>query len=216
MRDMTLEIQLSQLRRSLQGSSQADRLWFDRLTEETLRNLRLEAGTAAAQCHPVTLKPIIHQVVDNFQRALSDSSFQVTLAPDLPFAIGNESRLELALVNLIDMVLLPGAPDRPVRISAQADDSFVVVAVEGPGPANTAEEYQKHCYAMHPSDVQRMLSENGFSWCTMPQIKWYIASRLIQVQGGQVWIDNRSETSIRFHFSLPRIEDQHVAQALVD
>jgi len=216
LQDNTLEIQLSQLRRRMQNSSQSDRLWFDRLTEETLHNLQLETGTTATQCHPVTLRPIIHQVVKNFQRALSGSSFQVTLAPDLPFAIGNESRLELALVNLIDIVLLPGASERPVRISAQADDGLVVVAVEGPGPANTAEEYQKLCYAMHSADDQNTLSENGFSWCTMPQIKWYIASRLIQAQGGQIWIENRSETDIRFHFSLPIIEEQHVAQALVD
>jgi PAS domain S-box-containing protein len=216
MRDMTPEIQLSQLRRKMQPISQSDQLRFDRLSEETLHTLHREIDTTAAQCHPVTLKPIIKQVVKNFQKAIPNSSFQVTLAPDLPFAVGNESRIELALVNLIDIALLLDAPEGPVRISAKAKDNFVVVAVAGPGPADPTEEYRQVFYAQHSADEPNTLIGNRFPWCTMPQIKWYIASELIQAQGGQVWIENRSGTSIRFHFSLPRIEEQDVAQALVN
>jgi PAS domain S-box-containing protein len=215
-RDMTPEIQLSQLRRRMQSIAESDRLRFDRLSEETLQSLHLDKNTTTTQCHPITLKPIIKQVVKNFQKAVPDSSFQVTLAPDLPFAIGNESRIELALVNLIDIALLLDAPEGPVGISAKAKDNFVVVAVAGPSPTKPAEEYRQMLYAMHPADDPNTPSGNRFSWCTMPQIKWYIASELIQAQGGQVWIENRSGTSIRFHFSLPRIEEQDVAQALVN
>jgi K+-sensing histidine kinase KdpD len=213
---MTLEIQLSQLRRKMKSISQSDRLRFDRLSEETLNSLHLRTDTTAAQCHPVTLKPIIKQVVKNFQKTVPDSSFQVALAPDLPFAIGNASRIELALVNLIDIALLLDAPEGPIRISAHDKDNSVIVAVAGPAPTDPAEEYRQELFAKHSADEQHTPSGNRLSRCTLPQIKWYIASELIQAQGGQVWIENRSGTGIGFHFSLPGMEKQDVAQALVN
>jgi PAS domain S-box-containing protein len=82
--------------------------------------------------HPVTLKPVIDQLVRNFQEVVADRSFQVRLAGDLPFVMGDERKIELALASLIDDALARGDPGQPIVIAADATDDRVVVAVEVP------------------------------------------------------------------------------------
>jgi PAS domain S-box-containing protein len=133
---------------------------LDQLTEEMLDILHLEASTTQRHCHPVTLKPIIDQVVRNFQGAVSDRSFQVTLAPDLPFVIGDESRIELALASLIDNMLVQSDPQWPIVISADASDDCVVVAVRGTGMAAQAGEYVRLFHPPRPVYDQSAASDN--------------------------------------------------------
>ena len=180
---------------------------LDQLIEEALDTLHLEAGTAPARGHPVTLRPIIAQVVVGFQAIASNRLFQIALAPDLPFAIGSESKIELALVNLIDSAVALGEPQQPIVISADATDNCVVVTVEGTGSVKDP---------CHPTDDSTPLSRDQLSWWATLQIKLFVARKLIQAQGGQIWTEISPGTDIRFHFSLPKIEVRDVAQAFTD
>jgi PAS domain S-box-containing protein len=184
------------------------------LAEEMLDVVRLEAGAAQPQLHPVTLKPIIDHVVKNFQSAVSDCAFQVRLAPDLPFVIGDENKIELALANLIDNALLSGHPHQPVVISAEVNDDCVVVAVRRKGLASIPGERVK--LVQFSGNGQNALNDQDEPWRVTPEMGLYIAKELIRTQGGQVWIENQPGTSARFRFSLPKMEVRDDAQALVD
>jgi PAS domain S-box-containing protein len=131
------------VRREILDLLQAQSVRLDQLAEEMLDTLRLEAGATPPRCHPVTLKPIIDQVVKHFQVAASDRPFQVRLAPELPFVIGDESKIELALANLIDNALAVGDPQQPIVIAANATDDCVIVTVVSPCTAGTAREHEK-------------------------------------------------------------------------
>ncbi len=210
MRDIRPETGMNHVDCEILDTRRSRSLQFNPVAEAALYSLHPEAGSASPHCHPVTLRPIINQVVKHFQGVASGSSFQVALAPDLPFAIGNERTIELALVNLIDNALVLSHPEHPIRIAADADEDSVVVAVEGAG---LDENHRQRIQHSPPMD-----SKNGnyFAPWTTPQASLYITSKLIQAQGGQVWTESRSGTSICFNFSLPRIEEQDVAEALID
>ena len=195
---------------------QSQGLQLDQLTQETLDTLHVEAGTALPHCHPVTLKPIITQIVGNYQASEYRDAIQVTLAPELPFALGNESQIELALTNLIENALGPNVAAQPVVISADVHDDRIVISVEGPGPAVPPERHAYPLHSLPPSDNSSASGADLPSWWILPQIRLFIARKLIQAQGGQFWTENQSETNTRFRFSLPKIEVTDDAQALID
>jgi light-regulated signal transduction histidine kinase (bacteriophytochrome) len=146
------------------------------------------------------------------QEVTSADLFQITLAPDLPFAIGDERQIELALHHLMHNAVLMGHPAHPVEISAQTCKDSSVVTVASTPQGN---EHNHHTYA-HAAYEQTSCKADLLSQHITPEIRLYIASKLIQAQGGRVWTENGTETSTCYHFSLPRIEGQHVAQALAD
>ena len=194
---------------------QSQGLQLDQLTEETLDTLHVEAGTALSHCHPITLKPIITQIIGNYQASEYRDSIRVTLAPELPFALGNESQIELALTNLVENALGPNVAAQPVVISADVQDDQIVISVEGPGPTIPPEWQAYPLNSLHPADNSGASSADLPSWI-LPQIRSFIARKLIQAQGGKFWTENQSGTNTRFHFSLPKIEVTDDAQALID
>ncbi len=186
---------------------------LDQLIEETLDTVHLEVNGAPSNSYPVTLRPIISQAVRNVQGTTSSTSFHVTVAPDLPFAVGNETKIELALVNLVENALIVGDQEKPILISAEADDDGVVVTVECASPP--VQDIEIVQVEHLPNDRSR-LTDGKLAWWATPQMKLFIARKLIQAQGGRVWMEDRPGTGPRFCFSLPKIEVKDVAQAFID
>jgi PAS domain S-box-containing protein len=216
MRAAVQELDQDQERYSMLDILQSQTLQLDQLTEKTLDTLHVEAGTALTHCHPVTLKPIISQIIRNYQASEYKDSFQVTLAPELPFALGNESQIELALTNLIENALGPNVAAQPVMISADVQDDHIIISVEGPGPVIPPERHAYPVLSLPPSDHSGVSTADSPSGWILPQIRLFIARKLIQAQGGKFWTENQSGTNTRFHFSLPKIEVTDDAQALID
>jgi PAS domain S-box-containing protein len=216
MRAAVQELDQDQERREMLDILQSQTLQLDQLTEKTLDTLHVEAGTALTRCHPVTLKPIISQIVRNYQASEYRDSFQVTLAPELPFALGNESQIELALTNLIENALGPNVAAQPVVISADVQDDHIIISVEGPGPVIPPEWHAYPLLSLPPSDHSGASTADLPSGWILPQIRLFIARKLIQAQGGKFWTENQSGTNTRFHFSLPKIEVTDDAKALID
>ncbi len=149
-----------------------------------------EIAAAPPDCHPITLRPIIDQAIRRYRHIASIDCFRVKLATDLPFAIGDPHKLEMALFDLIENSLVVGDPHQPIEISAYHRDGRVVVAVEGT-----------------PLSSQEWPSTD---------FKLHIARRLIQAQGGDVWAEPQAGSTARFCLSLPKVEVEHDILALVD
>jgi len=199
------------LRQEMLKALQAQYLTLDPCTEEALQLVSLSTD-ASEPGHPVTLRPIISQAAKSVQRANPGISFQVKLAPDLPFAMGNEGKIELALLNLIDSALALNDAEQPILISANATEDSVCVRVEGTKSDVTAVQ---RIHPERPENSQSVNERLVSLWAT-PQVKLYIASKLIEALGGRVWAEDISERSTCFNFSLPKIEVQDVIQALAD
>jgi DNA-binding response OmpR family regulator len=187
---------------------------LDQLLEQALDTLVLETSWAATQCHPITLRPIINQVVKRFREKAPHCLWETVIEPELPFANGNANKLEFALINLIESALL--LTRTPVRISAQADGHLVVVAVESEAAGDDDKGRSAHFLPGIDDQDTAILRRDSASWWVLPQVKLLIAQRLIEAQGGQLWVEDWPGTATRFRFSLPKIEVHDVAEAFID
>jgi PAS domain S-box-containing protein len=179
---------------------QAQNVQLEKLNQEMLSAPQPQATPAPLRHHPVTLKPIIEQVVKYFQAAVVNSSLRVVLMPDLPFVIGDENKIELALANIIDNALMDDL--QPLVISAGASDDHVVVAVE------------REQVGSPPVNGKAALAENHRQ--ASLDVELNTARKLILAQGGQVWTENQPGIKTRFCFSLPKMEVGDDAQAFID
>jgi PAS domain S-box-containing protein len=186
-------------------------LQIEQLNEKVLNALGLEK-TATLHHHPVTLKPIIEQVVRYFQTVAVNRSLQVIFAPDLPFVIGDENKIELALANIIDNALILGDSQQPLVISTSASDDHVIIVVERLDEPTLTGEGKRSSLPSPPVN-----GKNSFSGDYKPlERELQTARKLIQAQGGQIWTETQPGTSTRFCFSLPKMEVRDGEQALVD
>lgn len=199
-------------RQKMLQTLQSQLLVLDRRTEEELESVSLSSNPVESDHYPVTLRPIISQAAKSFQRTNPGITFEVKLDPDLPFAIGNEGKVELALLNLIESALALSDTARPILISANAAEDSVRIRVEGTQSDDTSAEHAQ----FGPEKDDLAVSERLVSLWATPQVKLYIATKLIEAQGGRVWAEVLSERSTRFNLSLPKIEVQDVVQALAD
>ena len=191
---------------------QSQLLVLDHRTEEELKSISLSSNPIESDHYPVTLRPIISQAAKSFQRTNPGITFEVKVDPDLPFAIGNEGKVELALLNLIESTLVLSDAAQPILISANAAEDSVCVRVEGTQSDGIPSQQAQS----EPEKDNLSVSERLVSLWATPQVKLYIATKLIEAQGGRVWAEVLSERSTCFNLSLPKIEVQDVVQALAD
>ena len=189
---------------------------YDVTSTAELRQLHQEFVTTSPNCYPVTLRPIIDQAVRYYQAAASGRLFQINLAKDLPFVMGDEKKVELVLANLIDSALALGDPQQPIVISAATRDDCVVVVVERWDQSTPNEAHDAPYPAPDSIDSQIAFNGNIETGQATPAMGLYTARELIQAQGGQLWIENQPGAGIRFHFSLPKIEVSDDEQAFID
>lgn len=183
---------------------------LDQLAEKVQSTLRPKSRATASYYHPVTLRPIIEQVVKYFRAAVSNRSLEVMLAPDLPFVVGDENKIELALANIIDNALVLSDSQQPIVISTSVNDDTVIVAVERPDKASPSEEDERQSSSFPVNGKHALVQDHA------PQETLHTARKLIQAQGGQIWTEKQPGTNIRFCFSLPKMEARDVEQALID
>ncbi|MCP4544451.1 MAG: PAS domain S-box protein, partial [Chloroflexi bacterium] len=116
---------------------QTQSIQLDQLAGGVPNVRRPESEKTSPHYHPVTLKPIIEQVVKYFQTAATNHALKVKLTPDLPFVIGDENKIELALANIIDNALIQNDSQQSIVISADTSHDNVIVTVEGIGQATS-------------------------------------------------------------------------------
>jgi two-component system chemotaxis response regulator CheY len=177
---------------------------------ETLSTLHLHVASAKKDCHPITLRPIISEVIKQFKKGSPEQDFSVTLAPDLPFGMGVESKIELALLNLVGTARSLGGPRNPVSVYVDVDVDSLIVNVQ-----------VKHGGQQPFFDCElakgRTCSVRSEPWTDVAlQTRLFIAEKLIRAQGGRLWTENQNDMCTRFCFTLPKIEVKDVLQAFAD
>jgi signal transduction histidine kinase len=113
-------------------SEEVDRL--SSLSEDLLSRSRSGTG-APLRAAEVDVAPLLAAVRDRFAPAGAATGRQVVLRLDAPLGVlGDASRLDRALTNLVDNALRHGTGD--VELAAEAVDGRVVVRVSDGGPAS--------------------------------------------------------------------------------
>lgn len=174
---------------------QSERL--DRLVHDILSTARIDAGGLVLQTEPISILPVINQVVDQIRTRVNDRPIRVPVKPGLPMAMADRDRVVEILTNLLDNADKYSPPNLEIMIDVKADESEVTLLVRdhGRGLANTDRDslFSKF-YRADGSDSQ---AAYGYG------LGLYVCRQLVQAQGGRIWAENASDGGAVFAFTLP-------------
>jgi signal transduction histidine kinase len=114
----------------------------------------------------------------------------------------DEYGAQMALNNLIDNAVKYSPAGSTIKVQAEADtDGFIILSVKDQG-MGIAPEYQARIfdrfYRIDGSDAQSVYGQG---------LGLYIAKRLVEAMGGEIWVESEVGKGSQFAFTLPKMED---------
>ncbi len=173
---------------------EADRLTL--MIENLLDASRLQAGGLNINRSDVSLPELARRMAKRFETQTTRHTFAVDFPEDFPVVVGDETRLEQVLSNLI-LNAIKYAPGGEIRISGQTRRDVVIVCVsdEGPGisPQDAPHIFDRFYRA---PDMARHTKGAGLGL--------YLARSIIEGHNGRIWVDTEAGKGARICFSLPK------------
>ena len=152
------------------------------LAESTLRrSLRRARGEAGAHATSVDLNGLLAEVVTGLRADLAESDAEIEIR-DLPAAAADRDALYRVFSNLVENALKYAPPDRRPRIlvSGYREGEFATIAVRDWG-IGIARREQERIFGLYERAGDATAPGSGIGLATV--------RRLVQEQGGRVWID---------------------------
>ncbi|TEU18828.1 MAG: GAF domain-containing protein, partial [Anaerolineales bacterium] len=171
--------------------------------EELLDVSQLEAGQIATRWEPVTLWPLIQRVVNTFEATEQGAHrFQFIGQGELPFAWADPRKVEMILTNLLQNAANYSPEGSTITIEAKTTDNtdiMVSVSDEGEGIAHEHQEQLFQPYYRIGNSRSEKVPGRGLGL--------YIVKKLVEMQGGRIWVESEVGKGSHFIFTLPRMEE---------
>jgi PAS domain S-box-containing protein len=169
---------------------------------ELLDVSQLEAGQIALRREPVTLWPLIQRVVNTFKvTEQRGHRFQLIGQGELPFVWADSHKVEMILTNLLQNAASYSPEGSTITIEAKTmDNTDIVVSVSDEGEG-IAREHLEQIFQPYYR-VSSIRSEKVSGW----GLGLYIVKRLVEMQGGRIWVESEVGKGSHFIFTLPRME----------
>jgi PAS domain S-box-containing protein len=169
--------------------------------DDILDLFRLETGHVALQPRPVPLTFLLDALAKRWQSGEPECTFVVRAPEESPWLWADENGTQVVLNNLIDNSIKYSSPGARIEITAEAaEEGFVTIAVRDQGPG-IAPEHQSRIferfYRVDGSDSQSVYGQG---------LGLYIARRLVEAMGGEIWVESELGEGSRFAFTLPMME----------
>ncbi len=168
-----------------------------RLVQGILNVSRIEAGQLVLQPQVFNISSLIEKVIEVWESRGVANPLQRPRAINLPSIWADRDRTEEILFNLIDNAIKYSPDDATICVDAEANESHVVVSVSDQGIGIPAEELIKIFDKFHRVDRSDATESYGHG------LGLYICRRLVEAQGGQIWVDSVVGEGSTFYFSLP-------------
>jgi two-component system sensor histidine kinase KdpD len=175
---------------------EADRLSV--LVTEAIQMARIEAGRVHLERESYPLQELVESALDKLRPMVRERSIDVKLAPDLPPVWVDRELIEIALRQLIDNALKYSPRDTPVSVAAESSDGRVIVSVADHGPGIPEEEQSRIFEKFYRAEASRHQIPGA-------GLGLVIAREIIQVHGGEIWVESKPNEGSSFRFSLPAV-----------
>lgn len=104
---------------------------------------RIEAGMMKARREPIDLAAVIDASTARARKLHPDLKIELSIAPDLPAALGDPTLLEQVLFNLLDNARKYSGAEQPVSIFARTEASHATISVTDQGRGIPEAELEK-------------------------------------------------------------------------
>lgn len=164
------------------------------LVADLLESERLTAGHAALSTEPTRLNALVSEVVD---AQFAGHDIAMHLAPDLPEAALDPTRLRLLLRNLLSNALRHGGKAAtPPEVRTALEDGGLVLTIRDHGPGAPASQLPLLTQAFYRPDSARQRATGGVG------LGLYLCRLVAQAHGGTLTIRN-ADPGLRVEVRLP-------------
>ncbi|MCG8353206.1 MAG: ATP-binding protein [Chloroflexales bacterium] len=194
----------------LDGIVRADRQTYMLILRETNRLQRLiedlellsraEAGQIPIMVRPVRLRPLLEDLIVQFQPqcAADDINLELALPPILPLVLADADRIGQVLINLLANALRYTQGGGSVTVRIIVESANLRVSVEDTGIGITPDQLPNIFERFYRVDKSRSRTSGGSG------IGLTIARHLIYAHGGTIWAESEGlGKGAAFHFTLP-------------
>lgn len=173
---------------------EADRL--SRMIDDLLDASRLQAGGLSLNRADVSLPALAGRVAERFATQSKQHTIKTEFPEKFPIIVGDETRLEQVLANLVSNAL-KYTPKGEIKISGALRPDQVMVCVSDQGPGIDARDLP-HIFDRFYRSTNAVKQTKGAG------LGLYLARAIVEAHGGRIWADPKPDSGARICFSLPR------------
>jgi K+-sensing histidine kinase KdpD len=174
------------------------------LVENLLMTSQIEAGTLSVIKEPVLVSLIARKTVDELAQRGKRHRFVLNFPSPFPVAEGDSRRVRQVLLNLIENAVKYSLEDSQIEIRGEAKEGCVLLSVADQGCGIPPEDLDK------VFDMFYRVSNPATQGAGGSGLGLAIARKLVEAQGGRIWVESTPGRGSTFYFTLP------LAKALAD
>lgn len=169
------------------------------LINDLLDISRIESGRIHLKIQPIDIGDAVAGAIDTFKAVLdqTDMSVRTKITKNLPHAAGDRDRVGQVLINLISNAIKYSPGGGSVTVTAKQRDDQILVCVTDTG-IGISKEDQEHLFSKFyrvDSSLTRDIGGTGLGLS--------ICKTIIELLGGQIWVDSGVGKGSSFSFTLP-------------
>lgn len=172
----------------------ADRM--NRMIADMLDVSRIQYGKLEVRREPVDLVEVVTESVEKVAGSLSESQFELKATNESLVVVGDKTRLQQVITNLLTNAARFSASGAAVKVSVERDADRVKVAVLDRGPG-IEEEMAPHVFDLFFQGKASGRKSGGLG------LGLYIGKNLIEAQGGTMTVESKIREGSTFVVALP-------------
>ena len=170
-----------------------------RLTGDLLDLHQLELGTTNVETAPVPIAEVVEAAVTEYAALARERgvTVRVELPADLPPAQASARYLEFTVRNLLANAIQYNRPGGMVTVSARVTGELLEVEVADTGIGIPEADLPRVFDIFYRGDEAKKTDRLA------PGLGLSLVKRLVETQGGTVWVESEAGKGSRFFFSVP-------------
>lgn len=170
---------------------------LDRLVQNVLASNRIETDDLPLHCEPLSILPLLRQVVEQNRARSVARHIALPEKPGLPLVLADHERVADVMTNLLDNADKYSPPGEPIEVDVRADDAAVTISVRDHGPGLAGGDLERIFDKFYRTDSSDSQAAYGYG------LGLYLCRRLVEAQGGKIWAENHKSGGAVFSFLLP-------------
>lgn len=165
---------------------------------------RMGSGDVSVNIDQLTVGECVARVIEDITHTVTNRRFSTLIPPDLPPVTANRIWFEQVLRNLLDNAVKYSPQGGPVSVAArvEAGRQRMVIEVSDQGIGIALEDQARIFW---PSErITRRETDNIWG----VGLGLFIVKELVNLMGGEVWIESELNGGSTFFFSLPCAMDE--------
>jgi signal transduction histidine kinase len=175
---------------------EADRL--NQLIDNLLDASRLQAGALPLEMDQVAFDVLAERVARLFRTQTKNHEIVVRFPPDFPTVVGDITRLEQVLNNLVSNAIKYSPGGGTIEISGRVSPNEVIVTVSDTGLGISFNEQARVFERFFRGAQERHQGTPGAG------LGLYLSKAIIEAHHGRIWVESHPGEGAAFSFVIPR------------